>query len=97
MLPVVYTPIAEKYFKRLKDKQLKRAYREAIIAIRENPSIGDAKTGDLKGIYSLDINLNKINYELAYRISNLKNGDMVVIIMAGTRENFYKELKRYMK
>ena len=30
-------------------------------------------------------------------ISQLENGDMVVIIMAGTRENFYKELKRYLK
>ncbi|WP_146130758.1 type II toxin-antitoxin system RelE/ParE family toxin [Peptostreptococcus russellii] len=37
-----------------------------------------------------------MNYELAYRISKLDNGKMVIIIMAGTRENFYQELKRYM-
>ncbi len=97
MLPVIYTPIAEKYFKKLKDKSLKNAYKEAIINIRENPNVGDVKTGDLKGLYSLDIYHNRINYELAYRISKLDNGDMVVIIMAGTRENFYKELKQYMK
>ncbi len=48
MLPVAYTPIAEKYFKKLKNKQLKKAYKEAILSIRENPNIGDAKTGDLK-------------------------------------------------
>lgn len=82
MLPVTYTPVAEKYFKKLKDKPLKNAFKEAIMSIRANPDIGDAKTGDLKGLY---------------RISHLENGDMVVIIMAGTRENFYKELKRYMK
>lgn len=97
MLPVVYTPIAEKYFKKLKDKQLKNLYKHAIINIRENPKIGDAKTGDLKGIYSFDIYHNRINYELAYRISQVVNGDVIVVIMAGTRENFYKELKRYMK
>ena len=97
MLPVVYTPIAEKYFKKLKDKQLKKAYKEAILGIRENPGTGDAKTGDLKGICSFDIFHNKTNYEVAYRISQIENGEMVVIIMAGTRENFYKELKRYMK
>ena len=96
MLPITYTPIAEKYFKKLKDKQLKRTFKEAIIRIRENPDVGIAKTGDLSGIYSLDIKHGRINYELAYRVTQLENGDMVVVIMAGTRENFYKELKRYM-
>ncbi len=97
MLPVSYTPNAEKYFRKLKDKQLKNIFKEAINSIRENPDIGEAKIGDLSGIFSLDVYYNRTNYELAYRISQLENGDMVVIIMAGTRENFYKELKRYMK
>jgi mRNA interferase RelE/StbE len=97
MLPVVYTPMAEKYFKKLKDKQLKNTFKEAIISVRTNPQIGNAKSGDLKGIYSFDIYYNRTNYELAYRISQLENGEMVVIIMAGARENFYKELKKYMK
>ncbi|MDD2443287.1 MAG: type II toxin-antitoxin system RelE/ParE family toxin [Desulfotomaculaceae bacterium] len=97
MLPVVYTPIAEKYFKKLKDKQLKKTFKESIANIRLNPKIGEAKTGDLKGIYSLDIYHNRMNYELAYRVSHLENGDMIIVIMAGTRENFYRELKRYMK
>jgi len=97
MLPVIYTPTAEKYFKKLKDKALKKAFKEAVIKIRKNPDIGQAKTGDLSGLYCLDLYYNRTNYEIAYRISKLENGDMVVIIMAGTRENFYKELKRYLK
>jgi mRNA interferase RelE/StbE len=97
MLPVTYTPIAEKYFKKLKDKVLKRTFKEAVISIRKNPDIGQAKTGELSGLYCLDIYYNRTNYELVYRVSALENGDMVVIIMAGTRENFYKELKRYLK
>ncbi|WP_370651020.1 type II toxin-antitoxin system RelE/ParE family toxin [Acetobacterium sp.] len=40
---------------------------------------------------------NRTNYELAYHISQLENGNIIVIIMAGTRENFYQELKRYLK
>lgn len=47
MLPVNYTTIAKKYFKKLKDKQVKKIYKEAILSIRENPYIGDAKTGDM--------------------------------------------------
>jgi len=44
MLPVTYTPIAEKYFKKLKDKSLKKAFKEAIISIRKSPDIGQTKT-----------------------------------------------------
>jgi len=36
-------------------------------------------------------------YELAYRIAQLENGGIIVIIMTGSRENFYHELKRYLK
>jgi mRNA interferase RelE/StbE len=36
------------------------------------------------------------NYELAYTILE-ENDYTVVVILAGTRENFYEELKRYMK
>ncbi len=97
MLPVVYTKNAENYFKKLKEKQLKGAYKNAIMSIRDNPDIGDAKSGELRGIYCVDIFHNRINYELAYRVSHTEAGRMVVIIMAGTRENFYKEIKRYLK
>ncbi len=97
MLPVIYTPMAERFFKKIKDNDLKKAFKVAIISIRKNPKIGQAKTGDLKGPYGLDIYHNRTTYELAYRISTLENGDMIVIVMAGTRENFYIELKRYLR
>jgi mRNA interferase RelE/StbE len=45
MLPVAI-PNGKKYFKKLKDKQLKNSFKEAIISIRTNPQIGDAKSGD---------------------------------------------------
>ncbi len=97
MLPVVYLPPAERYFRKLKDKQLKNKFREVVSRIRSNPRIGEAKSGDLRGLYGLDIYHNKTNYELAYRIAQLDGGQTVVVVMAGTRDNFYKELKRYLK
>ena len=60
----------------------------------ENPELGDAKKGDLNGVRSFDIYYNRINYELAYTIEHV-NDTVIVIIMAGTRENFYEQLKRY--
>lgn len=32
-----------------------------------------------------------------YTIGETKTGDLIVVVMAGTRENFYDELKRYIK
>lgn len=55
----------------------------------------EAKTGDLAGVFGYDIYYNKTNYELAYTVEYV-NDKIVVVIMAGTRENFYDELKRYM-
>jgi len=89
-------PQAEKYFKKLKEKQLKAAYREALIKISADPyNAGERKSGDLSGIYCRNVYYNKTNYEIAYRIYE-ENGKIVVIVLAGTRENFYMELKRYM-
>ena len=97
MIDVRFLPPAAKYLKKLKDKNLKQRYKDAIEKIRENPEIGEQKTGDLTGIFGYDIFYNRTNYELAYTIEIGNDGNTVVVIMAGTRENFYEQLKRYMK
>jgi len=43
-----------------------------------------------------DIYYNKTNYEIAYTVKDI-DGETVLIVLAGTRENFYRELKRYLK
>jgi len=43
----------------------------------------------------MDVFHDKTNHEIAYRI--IEDGEQIVIvILAGTQENFYSELKRYM-
>lgn len=96
MTDVRFLPPAAKYLKKLKDKKLKTLYQEAIDKIREDYTIGEPKTGDLSGIYGYDIFYNKTNYELAYTVE-YEDDKIIVVIMAGTRENFYDELKHYMK
>lgn len=95
MARVIYLPPAAKYLKKIKDKHLKKAFQEAIEEIETNPYIGSAKNGDLSGVYGYDIYYNKTNYELAYKIEFAED-TVVVVILAGTRENFYESLKRYM-
>lgn len=97
MAEIRILPPAAKYLKKCKDKTLKRLFQETLEKLQSNPYLGKVKSGDLAGIYSCDIYYNKTNYELAYTIHEKENGEIVVVIMAGTRENFYEQLKRYMK
>lgn len=96
MTEVRFLPPAAKFFKKLKDKKLKTLYREAIDKIREDHTVGELKSCDLSGVYGYDIYYNRTNYELAYSVE-YQEDKMIVVIMAGTRENFYDELKKYMK
>ena len=96
MTEVRFLPPAARFLKKLKDKKLKMLYQEAIDKIREDHTVGTAKVGDLSGISGYDIFYNKTNYELAYRVEYVED-KIIVVILAGTRENFYEELKRYIK
>ncbi|MDR3277316.1 MAG: type II toxin-antitoxin system RelE/ParE family toxin [Oscillospiraceae bacterium] len=91
-----FSPSAARYLKKIKEKNLSAAYKSALRLLAETPYLGTPKTGDLSGIYGYDIYYNKTNYELAYRIYE-ESGQTVLVILAGTRENFYDTLKRYIK
>ena len=91
-----FLPPAAKFLKKMKDTKLKGLYQEAIDRIREDHTVGEAKSGDLFGVYGYAIFYNKTNYELECRVEYVED-KIIVVIMAGTRENFYDELKRYMK
>jgi len=96
MYEVSYSGAAERYLKKIKDKQLLAAFKAAIDKLKIDPYIGTQKVGDLRGIFGYDVKYGGINYEIAYRIYD-ENNQLIVIILAGTRENFYDELKRILK
>ena len=96
MTDVRFLPPAAKFIKKLKDKKLKMLYQEAVDKIKEDHTVGEAKTGDLSGVYGYDIYYNRTNYELAYTVEYLED-KVIVVIMSGTRENFYDQLKQYMR
>ena len=95
MYKIQFTGSAEKYLKKIKEKPLKAASETALNNISKDPYLGELKTGDLTGIYCYDFYYNKTDYEIAYKI--YENDDqLIIIILAGTRQNFYKQLKNYM-
>lgn len=67
----------------------------AILLIAEDPYVGNPKRGDLSGIYGYDLYYAKTDYEIACRIVERKNKE-VVVALAGTRGDFYQQLKHYL-
>lgn len=76
---------------------MKKQFDKTIQAIRLDPYIGELKVGDLAGIYCYNIRYKGTNNELAYRIEENQKGEIVIVIMAGTRERFYQALKQHIK
>ena len=61
--------------------------------IAENPAIGEEKKGDLRGVFVHKFKLKTIQYLLAYR----QVGSDLELVMLGPHENYYRELKQYLK
>ena len=94
MYEVRFSPAAERYLKKLREKGLKDAYRVALDRLSENPHIGHAKHGDLSGFYGYDVRYAGGNYEIAYVVYE-EGTRLIVVVLAGSRENFYEQLKRH--
>lgn len=81
-----------RYLKKLTDRKLKARFADLIYStIAQDPETGDAKTGDLTGVYSMEFQDHGVDYCVAYRI---EGRTVVVVLLAGTHEEFYRELKR---
>ena len=92
---LIVLPPAAKFIKKIKNKNLKALFHKNLLEIAKNPYIGERKTGDLQGLFCYDFYYNKVNYEVAYTIEEDPE-KVVVVILSGSRENFYEQLKRYM-
>ena len=91
-------PQAERYLKKIKDKRLSEIFAECLEKIRLNPlESGAAKVGDLKGLYTHNFRYQKIGYRIAYKVEVNPDGTLTIIIMVGKRENFYDDLKNYLR
>ena len=93
---IKFTNSAEKYLKKLYDKKLLEIIKRSLERIAVDPYSISKKKGDLINVYSCDIRYNNTNYELAYKIYE-NEGHYILVLLIGSRENFYKELKRSLK
>jgi len=68
---------------------------EAEDKVAIDPSIGEQKTGGLRGIRVYKFNLFDQEILLAYELD--KNNKEVIFVAVGGHENFYKDLKQYLR
>lgn len=66
---------------------------EEIKKMAANPLIAEEKKGDLRGVHVYKFKIKFIQYLLSYRI--IKAG--LELIMFGPHENYYRDLKDYLK
>lgn len=59
-----------------------------------HPDIGLEKKGDLKSIFIHKFKMQKTEYLLAYRVIDRQT---LVLIMIGSHENYYSDLKNYIR
>ena len=64
-----------------------------IRVIMKTPRIGDEKRGDLKGVVVYKFKMESTQYLLSYRFEKKD----LELIMIGPHENYYKDLKTYLK
>ena len=82
----------EKKVKKM-SKTEKDSLDQEIRKIAENPSIGEDKKGDLRGVCVHKFKLKTAQYLLAYR----KINSDLELVMIGPHENYYRDLKQYLK
>jgi len=75
------------------NKKEKEALDNVIRSIIQVHSIGSEKKGDLRGVFLHKFKIKQCLYLMSYRIFE-KN---LELIMIGSHENYYRDLKSYLK
>ena len=95
---MAFTPSAYPKFNRTKKKlppTLRAEVDRQVGLICEDPMVGEQKRTDLSGVFVHKFRLAGQLYLLAYWVDEQEK--TVTLLALGGHENFYRDLKRYMK
>jgi mRNA-degrading endonuclease RelE of RelBE toxin-antitoxin system len=91
-MKIIQSPLfARKVKKFHKDQKLKLD--ETSKKLVEDPTIGEEKKGDLKDIFIYKFKISTTQHLLVYRFTE----DALELITIGPHENYYRDLKIYLK
>ncbi|CAG2160658.1 type II toxin-antitoxin system RelE/ParE family toxin [Cupriavidus numazuensis] len=103
MIPNYKKPFSQ--FVKKAHKPLQLAIEDEVEVVCDNPDVGEAKLGDLAGIWVHKFKFNRQEYLIAYRPPSPEQRaegidvDLLMIdfYQVGSHENFYSALKKYLK
>ena len=78
-----------KKFKKNEKLELDNEIRKII----KNPSVGSEKKGDLRGVFVHKFKITNTIFLMSYRLL----GEDLELITIGSHENYYRDLKSYLK
>ena len=82
----------KKYVKKL-PRHFQQVILDAVEDVLTNTEVGELKKGDLEGIQVYKFTMGRQLILMAYKVEN----DSLVLYQTGPHENFYRDLKRYLK
>ena len=91
-MKVIQSRIFERKVKKLSNPQ-KAQLDEAIREILRNPAIGEQEKGELKMVFVHKFRIDNMLFLLSYAFTP----EILELIMLGPHENYYKDLKNYLK
>ena len=91
-IQILQTPLFARQKKKLNKKQIKELDK-AVKAIIKDPNAGEQKKGNLSHIWVYKFKIAKQLYLLAYEWDKKSR----ILIALGVHENFYHNLKKYLK
>jgi len=89
---VFQSPLFERQKKRLAKREIE-SLDAGIKGIMENPEMGESKRGDIAGVYIYKFKVGPKLFLLAYEFDDSE----IDLLTIGPHENFYRDLKRYLK
>ena len=95
---MTYRPKTTSKFNRIKKKlpaSLQKAIDNQVLLICQHPETGEMKTGDLASVRVHKFGHKGQLYLLAYEAD--EKAQVIYIYAVGGRENFYRDLKAYLK
>ncbi len=88
------------HFVKKANKPLQLVIEDKVIEICKNPKLGVQKLGDLQGIFVYKFRFHQQEYLIAYKFDQSQTAiDLIWIhfFQIGSHENFYAELKRFLR